>query len=372
MADKLNIWGGYKHDASGKRTGKATVKEIRTAAAQSSKLTQAERDNRQAGRTAERMATPYRTAADAATADAALGMTNEQIAALYGQGYDKAGGIAGMIAPRTAANAGNATSILSGLVGALPGAGSYDVTSLLSDYTDANAANAGLGGMFAASLGADIGSARAAGIAGALGRRDERSDRLGKEARDFQLQGDTISNDYLKQLSTLLGIRASRENLALAKLQTEAQRLANEKARRGGSGGSGSSGGGNLPSTDLFANLTAADIEKYDPTRGVGTGYGSSAGANAGSRGGSVSGSTSTSQPTTPTPTTPTTQTPTTTTPTMPRPDIYNVPGGQQGAGTPGGRDLWIPPYDRGLGIIVPGHFGTKQEHDEYKMYKRK
>lgn len=215
-----------------------------TAAEKKAAANRAEKKRRQSARAeatriTQREQQPYITAADAAAADAARTMTPEQIAAQYGANYDAAIGTAGMIAPTTAANAANATSILGGLVGALPGAGSYDVTSLLADYTDANAANAGLGGMFAASLGADIGSARAAGIAGAQGRASERTDRLSSEERELRLKGDIAGSNYLTNLSNIFNIRGQRQNLAMNKLQMEAQRLANEKASgRGGSGGS--------------------------------------------------------------------------------------------------------------------------------------
>jgi hypothetical protein len=375
-ADKLRIWGGYKHDSDGKRTGKATAKEIK--AAGKGGLTANERDRKTARGLAKAEAQPYYTASDEVQTQIDRSMTNSEIDKIYGTGYTIAGGSAAGYAPALAASSGNIGSLISGVANNLPGGTTdYGVTSMVAGATDEAKSNALLAGFFSKSAGIDVGTAAAKGIFGAKGRRDAQDADLRKEQRGYRMQGDTISNDYLKQLNNLLGIRATRENLALAKLQTEAQRLANAGAGRGGGGSGGGSGrsggGGGQQEQDPMSNVDAATISKYDPSGGAGTGYGTSAGANAGSRGGFVGGSTSTSQPaSTTTPTTPTTQTPTTTTPPNSRPDIYNVPGGQQGAGTPGGRDLWIPPYDRGLGIIVPGHFGTKQEYDEYKLYKRK
>lgn len=376
--DKLRIWGGYKHDADGKRTGKATAKEIK--AAGGGGLTANERDRVTARGLAKAEAQPYYNASNRVQGEIDRSMTNTEIDKIYGTGYTIAGGSAAGYAPALGMSSGNVGSLIGGIANTLPGGTTdYGVTNLVAGATDEAKSNAILAGLFSESAGIDVGTAAARGILGAKGRRDAQDADFRKEQRAYRLQGDTISNDYLKQLSTLLGIRASRENLALAKLQTEAQRLANENAGRGGGGsggGSGRSGGeGNPSNTDPLANVSTADIAKYDPTGGAGTGYGTSAGANAGARSGFVSGSTSTSQPastTTSTTTSPTTTRPTTTTPPNSRPDIYNVPGGQQGAGTPGGRDLWIPPYDRGLGIIVPGHYGTKQEYNEYKLYKRK
>lgn len=227
------------------------------------KPTKVERDRIAAQKYAAGLATPYRTAATAAEADAARGMTDAQIAELYGAGYGAAGGIAGMIGGAAGTGAANASSILSGLVGALPGAGSYDVTSLLADYTGANAANADLGRMYGASLAADVGTAAASGLSVARGRRDERSDKLNAEARALQMQGDVAASDYLTPLNNILATRAARQNLAMAKLQMEAQRLANEKAS--GRGGSGSGGSTPTPTPTPAANTPAT-------TRGQGIG----------------------------------------------------------------------------------------------------
>jgi hypothetical protein len=53
----------------------------------------------------------------------------------------------------------------------------------------------------------------------------------------------------LTPLNNILATRAARQNLAMLKLQMEAQRLANEKMGRGGSGGSGG-GSGSTPTPD--------------------------------------------------------------------------------------------------------------------------
>ena len=230
------------------------------------KRTQAQKDRMNAQKYANTTASPYRKSARAAEDDAARGMTDAQIQALYGGSYDAATASAGKIGANTAAGATNASSILSGLVGALPGAGSYDVTGLLADYTNANMANAQLGQMYQASLQADIGTARNAGLAVAQGRRDERSDKLNAEARGLRLQGNVAASDYLTPLNNILATRAARQNLAMAKLQMEAQRLANEKASgRGGSGGSGGSGSTPTPTPTPGANTPAT-------TRGQGIG----------------------------------------------------------------------------------------------------
>jgi hypothetical protein len=160
-------------------------------------------------------------------------MTPEQIAAQYGANYAAATGMAGTIAPTSAANAANATSMLSGLVGSLPGAGSYDTTSLLAGFTDANAANARLGAMYAGSLAADIGTAGAAGISMAQGRADERTDRLSAEERDMRLKGDIAGCNYLTNLSNILNIRGQRQNLALSKFQLEQAKREEERQKRG-------------------------------------------------------------------------------------------------------------------------------------------
>ena len=195
----------------------------------------------EATRITQREQQPYITAADAAAADAARTMTAEQIAAQYGANYAAATGTAGMLAPTTAANAANATSMLSGLVGSLPGAGSYDTTSLLAGFADSNAANARLGAMYAGSLGADIGAAGAAGIAAAQGRASERTDRLSAEERELRLKGDVAGSNYLTNLSNILNIRGQRQNLALAKFQLE---QAKKDAANRGRGGSGGTSGG--------------------------------------------------------------------------------------------------------------------------------
>ena len=218
----------------------AMTKAERAAAAKraAAKKTRQRSARAEATRITQKEKQPYVTAADAAAADAARTMTPEQIAAQYGANYAAATGTAGMLAPTTAANAANATSMLSGLVGALPGAGSYDVTSLLADYTGANAANARLGAMYAGSLAADICAAGAAGIAGAQGRASERMDRLSSEERELRLKGDVAGSNYLTNLNNILNIRGQRQNLALSKFQLEQAKREEERRGRGGSGGS--------------------------------------------------------------------------------------------------------------------------------------
>lgn len=221
-----------------------------TAAEKKAAAARAEKKRRQsakaeATRITQREQQPYITAADAAAADAARTMTAEQIAAQYGANYAAATGTAGMLAPTTAANAANATSMLSGLVGALPGAGSYDTTSLLAGFADSNAANARLGAMYGTSLAADIGAAGAAGIAAAQGRASERTDRLSSEERELRLKGDIAGSNYLTNLSNILNIRGQRQNLALSKFQLEQAKkdAANRGRGSGGSGSGGTSGG---------------------------------------------------------------------------------------------------------------------------------
>ena len=226
---------------------KAEKKRRQSARAEATRITQKEKQ-------------PYVTAADAAAADAARTMTAEQIAAQYGGNYAAATGTAGMLAPTTAANAANATSMLSGLVGALPGAGSYDTTSLLAGFADSNAANARLGAMYAGSLAADIGAAGAAGIAAAQGRASERTDRLSSEERELRLKGDIAGSNYTTNLSNILNIRGQRQNLALSKFQLEQAKR--EEERRGGSGGSGSGGSGGETEAQKKARLAAEAEQK--------------------------------------------------------------------------------------------------------------
>lgn len=210
--------------AAAKRAAAKRARQ-RTAKAEAIRVTQREQE-------------PYIKAAEEAAKDAARTMTPEQIAAQYGANYAAATGMAGTIAPTSAANAANATSMLSGLVGSLPGAGSYDTTSLLAGFTDANAANARLGAMYAGSLAADIGTAGAAGISMAQGRADERTDRLRGEEREMRLKGDIAGSNYLTNLSNILNIRGQRQNLALSKFQLEQAKREEERQGRGGRGGS--------------------------------------------------------------------------------------------------------------------------------------
>lgn len=233
------------------RLAAAKKKRQRSARAEATRITQKEQQ-------------PYIAAAEAAAKDAERTMTPEQIAAQYGANYAAATGMAGTIAPTSAANAANATSMLSGLVGSLPGAGSYDTTSLLAGFTDANAANARLGAMYAGSLAADIGTAGAAGISMAQGRADERTDRLSAEERDMRLKGDIAGSNYLTNLSNILNIRGQRQNLALSKFQLEQAKR--EEERRGGSGGSGS-GASNAPVGETDAQRRAREKREADKRR---------------------------------------------------------------------------------------------------------
>lgn len=231
--------------AEKKAAARAEKKRRQSAKAEATRITQKEQQ-------------PYITAADAAAADAARTMTAEQIAAQYGANYAAATGTAGMLAPTTAANAANATSMLSGLVGSLPGAGSYDTTSLLAGFADSNAANARLGAMYAGSLGADIGAAGAAGIAAAQGRASERTDRLSAEERELRLKGDVAGSNYLTNLNNILTIRGQRQNLALSKFQLEQAKKDAANRGRGGSGGSGGEDTGTGGSTFFRDRLGAA------------------------------------------------------------------------------------------------------------------
>ena len=225
------------------------------------KPTKVEKDRKFAQGYANRLADPYFTAADATLADADRGMTDAQIAAKFSPAYDLAAGEALGIGGAATNLYSNASSLLSGLVGALPGAGSYDITSLLSGITADNAASGTLAGQFGTSLASNIRNNQLVNISGAEVRRDERSDKLRTEARALQMQGDVAASDYLTPLNNILATRASRQNLAMLKLQMEAQRLANEKAARDGRGGSGSSTTTTPPTTPT---TTAAPQYPFD------------------------------------------------------------------------------------------------------------
>ena len=226
------------------------------------KPTKVEKDRKFAQKYADRLASPYTAAATATEADADRGMTDAEIAAKFSPAYDAAANAALGIGGAATNLYGNASSILSGLVGALPGSGSYDITSLLGGITADNAASGTLAGQFGVSLASDIRNNQAVNISGAEARRDERSDRLRAEARALQMQGDVAASDYLTPLNNILATRAARQNLAMLKLQMEAQRLANESA--GGSGGSGGGSGGNSGETEAQrkARLAAAAEQK--------------------------------------------------------------------------------------------------------------
>ena len=234
------IWGGKVHDKDGKVIRDATKAEIKAARGRG-KTSVAKRDRQQAERFTDRMAAPYAAAAADVEAQAARGLTNEQIAEQYGAGY-AAGGIAEGIAPRLQAAFGNYDSLLSGIAGNLPGGSGADinVTNALAGQTDVFAGNAGLAALYGQSLGADIGSSAAAGLAMVQGRRDERADMLGKEARDLRLQSGVAGADYMTPLQNILALRAARSNLSAQKLEMDMAKREEERRRSGGSG-SGSS-----------------------------------------------------------------------------------------------------------------------------------
>ena len=226
------------------------------------KPTKVEKDRKFAQGYANRLADPYFTAADATLADADRGMTDAQIAAKFSPAYDLAAGQALGIGGAATNLYSNASSLLSGLVGALPGAGSYDITSLLSGITADNAASGTLAGQFGTSLASGIRNNQLVNISGAEVRRDERSDKLRAEARALQMQGDVAASDYLTPLNNILATRGARQNLAMSKLQMEAQRLANEKAARDGSGSGGSGGTSGETEAQKKARLAAEAEQK--------------------------------------------------------------------------------------------------------------
>jgi hypothetical protein len=197
------------------------------------KPTKVEKDRKFAQGYANRLADPYFTAADATLADADRGMTDAEIAAKFSPAYDAAANAALGIGGAATNLYGNASSILSGLVGALPGSGSYDITSLLGGITADNAASGTLAGQFGVSLASDIRNNQAVNISGAEARRDERSDKLRTEARALQMQGDVAASDYLTPLNNILATRAARQNLAMAKFQLEQAKREEERRGRG-------------------------------------------------------------------------------------------------------------------------------------------
>ena len=231
--DKPRIWGGWKHDAKGKRTTKV--------GSGGGGLTASEKDRKTAQGLAKAQAKPYRTAADEVQADIDRGMSDADIAKKYSAGYAAAGDSAAAYAPAITASSGNVAGLISGLAGVLPGGTTdYGVTSMLAGVKDEAASNSFLAGLFGQSAGIDVGSAAAAGISGAQGRAADRVDALSKEKRGLVMQGDVVAGDYLSQMNNLLGIRSSRQNLALEKLKIAAAKQALEDARKAGKG-SGSS-----------------------------------------------------------------------------------------------------------------------------------
>lgn len=274
--DKPRIWGGYKHDADGKRTGKATAKEIK--AAGGGGLTANEKDRVQAQALAKGQASPYRKAAEEVQADIDRGMSDVDIAKKYGEAYGVAGTSAAAYAPALAASSANVGSLIGGLAGMLPGGSTdYGITSMLTGIKDEASSNAFLAGLYADAAATDVRAAREVGISGAEARRDARAEDLRKEQRGYIMQGDVIAGDYLSQMKNLLGIRSDRANLALAKLNTEAQRLANEKTRSGGSG-SGSSTvtppAGETEEEKKARLKAAADAKKLRETGAAQSNYG--------------------------------------------------------------------------------------------------
>jgi len=274
--DKKRIWGGYKHDADGKRTGKATAKEIK--AAGGGGLTANEKDRVQAQALAKGQAAPYRKAAEEVQADIDAGMSDADIAKKYGAAYGVAGTSAAAYAPALAASSANVGSLIGGLASMLPGGSTdYGITSMLTGIKDEVSSNSFLAGLYADAAATDVRSAAAVGISGAEARRDARAEDLRKEQRGYIMQGDVIQGDYLSQMKNVLGIRSDRANLALAKLNTEAQRLANEKTRKGGSG-SGSSTvtppAGETEEEEKARLKAAADAKKLRETGARQSNYG--------------------------------------------------------------------------------------------------
>lgn len=201
--------------------------------------TQAQRDRMAAERLAQRAGDPYAKAASVIDAEAARGMTDAEIAAKFAPAYDTAAGMATGIGTAATNLYGNTAGLLSGLAGSLPGGDSSAITSLLGGITNDLKGAGTLGAQYGLSLANDIRNQATTNISGAEARRDERSDRLGAEARALRLQGDVASSDYMTPLNNLLATRSSRQNLAMTKLQIEAQRRANEIAGVSNSGNGG-------------------------------------------------------------------------------------------------------------------------------------
>ena len=242
------------------------------------KLTQAEKDRKTARGLAKGQASPYRKAAEEVQADIDRGMSDADIAKKYGEAYGVAGTSAAAYAPALAASSANVGSLIGGLAGMLPGGSTdYGITSMLTGIKDEASSNAFLAGLYADAAATDVRAAREVGISGAEARRDARAEDLRKEQRGYIMQGDVIAGDYLSQMKNLLGIRSDRANLALAKLNTEAQRLANEKTRSGGSG-SGSSTvtppGGETEEEERARLKAAADAKKLRETGAAQSNYG--------------------------------------------------------------------------------------------------
>ena len=245
------------------------------------KPTKVEKDRKFAQGYAKGLADPYFDAAAATRVDANRGMTDAQIAAKFSPAYDLAAGQALGIGGAATNLYSNASSLLSGLVGALPGAGSYDITSLLSGITADNAASGTLAGQFGTSLASGIRNNQLVNISGAEARRDERSDKLGAEARALQMQGDVAASDWLTPLNNILATRGARQNLALSKFQLEQAKREEERRGRGGSGSGGSNTTAGMTEAQIRAQIKEEErIKAYGAAlsssgyRGAGVGGG--------------------------------------------------------------------------------------------------
>lgn len=164
-------------------------------------------------------------------------MSDAQIQASVASNYANVPGLIGGMQGFIQGNAALSSGILGGFANALPGGQSFDVQNILTDYQNADASNASLGGMFAQSLGADTQASMTRSKAVTTGSRDAEYARLSDQARGFTLDASNAKSDYLARVSELLGIRGQRQNLAATKLQMEQSKRA--EARLGsGRGGS--------------------------------------------------------------------------------------------------------------------------------------
>jgi len=217
-------------------------------------ITQAMRDKSKAMKRAAMLGSPYDKAASAIKAEAARGMSDEEISAKFSPEFDAAASQAANIGTNASNLYGNTAGIVSGFAKSLPGADNYDVSSVLGGITSDFSGAATLGNQFGLSLANDIRNQATTSISGAEARRDERSDRLNSEARSLNLQGDVASADWQTQLNNILTTRSARMDLASKNLSLKQQRedMARAKRGSGGSGGGGGdgSGDGTIESTD--------------------------------------------------------------------------------------------------------------------------